>query len=66
VSKRTQLYEDIATALSANFEALKAQEESARFPSAKTKSAAVIPVYASGGAVAGCFILHNKLDCGTQ
>jgi hypothetical protein len=60
------LYDDVATALSANFEALKAQEESVRYPAAKTKSAASIPILAAGGAVAGCFMLHNKLDCGVQ
>jgi hypothetical protein len=65
-SKSVQLYDDVATALSANFEALKAHEESARYPAARTKSAALVPVLAAGGVAAGCFMLHNKLDCGVQ
>lgn len=65
-AKKVLLYDDVASALSANFEALKAQEETARYPVAKTKSAASIPIVAAGGTVAGCFMLHNKLDCGVQ
>jgi hypothetical protein len=66
VAKSVLLYDDVATALSANFESLKAQEESIRYPAARTKSAALIPIIAAGGAAAGCFLLHNKLDCGVQ
>ncbi len=65
-AKSVQLYDDVATALSANFEALKAQEESSRYTVARTKSAAIIPMIAAGGVAAGCFMLHNKLDCGVQ
>jgi hypothetical protein len=60
------LYDDVTTALSANFEALKAQEESVRYPVAKTKSAASIPVLGAGSNAVGCLMLHNKLDCGAQ
>jgi len=66
VQKTALLYDDVATALSANFEALKVQEEGARYAVAKTKSAASVPLLAAGGVVAGCFMLHNKLDCGVQ
>ncbi len=66
VAKAVLLYDDVATALSANFEALKAQEESLRYPVARTKSAASIPVLAAGGTAAGCIMLHNKLACGVQ
>jgi hypothetical protein len=66
VAKSVLLYDDVATALSANFESLKAQEESIRYPVARTKSAASIPIIAAGGVAAGCFMLHNKLDCGVQ
>jgi hypothetical protein len=66
VAKSVLLYDDVATALSANFESLKAQEESIRYPAARTKSAASIPIIAAGGTAAGCFLLHNKLDCGVQ
>ena len=66
MAKSVLLYDDIATALSANFESLKAQEESIRYPVARTKSAASIPIIAAGGVAAGCFMLHNKLDCGVQ
>jgi hypothetical protein len=61
-----QLFDDVGSALSANFEALKAQEENARYPAARTKSAALVPVVAAGGVAAGCVMLHNKLDCGVQ
>jgi hypothetical protein len=64
VQKTALVYDDVSTALSANFDALKAQEESARYAVARTKSAASVPLLAAGGAVAGCFMLHNKLDCG--
>ena len=66
MQKSTLLFDDISTALSANFDLLKSQEESTRFAVAKTKSAALVPVLAAGGVVAGCFMLHNKLDCGVQ
>ncbi len=66
MAKSVLLYDDVATALSANFESLKAQEESIRYPVARTKSAASIPIIAAGGVAAGCFMLHNKLDCGVQ
>ena len=65
-AKIVQLYDDVGTALSANFEALKSQEESVRYAVARTKSAALIPLLAAGGCATGCFLLHNKLDCGVQ
>ena len=66
IAKKVLLYDDVATALSANFEALKAQEESVRYPAARTKSVASIPLLAPGGTTSGCFMLHNKLECGVQ
>ncbi len=65
-AKIVQLYDDVGTALSANFEALKSQEESVRYAVARTKSAALIPLLAAGGSATGCVLLHNKLDCGVQ